>query len=447
VPTILLLAGPARSEGARRLDIVLYDFFRAPRNGFEDYWARRASVWWRDLVLHDAFPYLLKYTPEPGKDPGNYFLMRNYRMAVHGRSLPEMSIDSPVFLPRLGRTTASGGFANATFEMAFVNRTRWDALVAAGKLSLTWNYNDGFVAELRARVVMDALGAEKVLGLQGDPLAWWSSNSAKVTEAWAAWLDTEGNDRLDVYSALRLPFAELYTSLDLTLADGWIVLTVDHVSWGIDALLSRWMYWGTADYLRAAPAGFLPFEMRYDHLSMTLNVSATADVDLDTEVDYGLRAWVPSRDSEPFTDPAWVWQPTLLDVIRSNAEINPRSELDAYAGRTYLHRTPGSPRFNAALPYEYVPVAVDLEAGETLRMEVGRDRWWFLVPPWAEIVPMEATLTSSVPDLALAWDGDRGVLQVTGPFSSNAPAYPAFGMPWLELGLKPPGGDGLRRHP
>ena len=443
---LLAIAPPAGSATSRSVDITLHDFFAVPAGGFEDYWVRRSQSWLRDQVVHGTFPYVFRHTPDPGRDPGNTFLMGNYRMSVRGRSLPEMSIDEPVFLPRLGRTTTAGGFAHAVIEMSYLDRSEWEALLAAGRIVMGWNYNDGYAAELRATVTMDALGAEKVLGLTGNPLAWWSSNAGRATDAWASWLDREGNDRLDVYSATRAAFADLTTVLDLSVSGGLVVLTVSHASWGIDALVSRWAYWGTADYMVESPAGFLPFEMHYDDFWMDANLTATTDLDLEADVDYGLKAWAATGTEGPVA--VWVWEPTLLDAIPSESGVNPRSELDAYAGRTYVHRTPGSPRYGASLPYEYVPAAVSLEAGESLSILLSEDRVWFYEPPAGTVVEARMGLGRVAPDAGFTWSPEGRLLRFVGPYASGAGSTPDAGMPWAEIAVAASGGGGSkRRHP
>ena len=448
VASALVLGMPAESADPRTLEVTVHDLFRVPSGGFGDAWARRSEIYHRDVVLSNAFPYLVKHTPDPTGDPGNYFLTAGHRLTVAGRALPEMSIDTPVVLPRLGRTTAAGGSAVVDLGLTFLDRAGWDALRASGLITLTWDFNDGYGALLAGTVTMDALGAEKVLGLTGDPAAWWSSNAGKATTAWSDWLDVEGNDRLEVFSAHRLPFAEFGFRLSLTTSPPYVVVRLELAAFGIDALLARWLYWGTSDYLREAPAGALPFEMAFDSARLVVHLTSTADLDLSAEVVYALRAWASSLESSP-GGPAWVWQPTLRDVIPSDPRINPLSELDAYAGMAYVHRTPGSPRYGAALAYEFAPAAWDLAAGETLRFLVPRESVRFFAPPSGGTSDRLVALGGCLPSCGGAWDPVGGVLEVRGPWPMAAPAPPSVGMPWIELvpGAAVPAGSADRRHP
>lgn len=437
---------PGQGTTTRTVDVAIYDLFNAPAGGFPDYWTVRSNTYRRETILSSEFPYLFRYTPKPSTDPGNFFLYGNYRMSVTGRALPEMSIDAPVILPSLGREATSGGSAAVDFTMQFLTRARWDALRSAHPEMPTWNFNDGWVAELRGTVTMDALGAAKVLGVKGDPLAWWASNELAVEDAWSTWLDTEGNVRLDIYSGFRAPFAELFTDLTLTTSGGMIVLGVEHVSWGIDALLARWMYWGRATYPNDVPAGFLGFEGRYDRMSFRATLTGTADVDITTEVDYGLRAWVASGSAGAGDRPAWVWQPSLFDVLASRSEINPLSEFDPYVARTYVHYTPGSPYYGRALGYEYTPAAWNLKAGETLTFLLGLVHpVVFFVPPQG--APATGTLRpeASRPAGVASYEPVSKVLRFVGPLATGAPSPPDVGVPWVELELLVAGGTSRRR--
>ncbi len=445
--TVSVIILPGHATATRTLDVGIFDLFNVPAGGFPDYWQVRANTYRKEAVLSNEYPYVFRYTPRPSTDPENFFLYGNYRMHIVGHGLPEMSIDSPVILPRLGKTTTAGGFADVELRMAFLTEARWESLRAAGHALPTWNFNDGWAAELRGTVTMDALGAEKILGLTGDPLAWWSANGLQAQEDWSTWLDTEGNDRLDVYSATRMPFAELFTNLTLTTSGSLIVLGIEHASWGIDALLARWMYWGRADYLAMPPAGFLGFEGRYDRLWLRANLTSTAEVDLLTDVDYGLRAWAATGSVGIADRAAWVWQPTLLDVIPSQPGVNPRSEFDPYAARTYPHLTPGSGYYNRDLYYEYTPAAWNLDAGETLIFSfAGAHPTAFFVPPDGASVRAGLRLGWTTPPLSEHYHPVPRLLRIEGALATGAPSPPDHGYPWIELEMEP-GGSGFRRRP
>jgi hypothetical protein len=368
-------------------------------------------------------------------------------MTVRGVSMPEMSVDAPVVLPRLGRTNTAGGFADVSLTMAFLTRSRWDALRAQGYGLPDWIFNDGYTAELRGTVRMDALGAQKVLGLKGDPIAWWAANEAAVEDAWSAWLADEANDRLGIWSAFRFPFAEYVLDLTLTASGPYVVLDLEEVSLGIDALVSRWMYWGTGDYLRTAPAGILPFEGRYDHFGLFANLTTTADLWILTDIDYCVRAWAGTGTVGADDAPVWVWQPTLLDVLVSTPDGPSRSELDAYREAEYVHLTPGSPYYGRLHGYEFVPAQWSLDAGEVLRV----------VPPWGPVLlvdPPAGSLTwgplrlvASSPAVPSAWDPWTRRMTLVGPLSAGGGAD--LGHPWLEFGFDPvgPSGSDDRKRP
>jgi hypothetical protein len=350
---------------------------------FGEWWNPRWMFYGTEQVMSNSYPYMFKFYSHP---EGNVKVYSNMRLDIAGRNMTEMNMTSrPEFLPFLG--TVRGGTAVVDWYMQYLTTDE----LASYPSSPAWN--DGWVISLNGTVAMDEQAAMAVIDL--DPAmwddfdSWWSANETSVNSQYGSWLQYEaGGDRLDIYPMYDGFFQLLNMSLSAERLGDQVVLHYDVVSWGMEALMARWLH-----------EAFLPNEWYMENMTFHASIGPDkTDLDINTVVDYALLA---SETLSPgVSTPAWVWQGMLGDVNPSSPPAVNHSDIDPYLGKEYLCKAVGNSYYGGMVDYDYTPGAFNLSANETMKVEwpSGQQQFEIHVPAppaqlYASVTPLNDTMT------------------------------------------------------
>ena len=345
--------------GDKEVHYYWYDMFATP---FQEWWDLRASIYGNWIPLTDSYPYIYEFIT-PSSSGFTEVVMSQMRLEVDAYNITTVNMDSsPQFLPYLG--TERGGDVSIYWYLDYL-----DSQEAEGYGPIIASWNDGFLMELNGSVVMDEQAAKSVLGITESGLSdfdtWWLTNGDVVEDTFAAWMDYEANERLDIFCMYEYPLTFLYWNLDAHEWEDKIILEYTSVTWGIEALMTKW--------LREA---FMPTEwwvgedmQFYAHIT-----DQKADISFDTVVQDSVRSYESVGLNGA---PCWVWQGMLQDCIPS-MPAHLYSDFDPYADKTLLDRHPGSPTYGEMIPYFYTPGSFDLTEGESLWFEMPEGDQMFL---------------------------------------------------------------------
>src|SRR3989304_5445351 len=389
-----------------------YDFFNVP---YDTWWTdtgQRPRVY-GDVVLSTAYPYTNWYPwAEDKNDPTIY---TSYRIDMGATGTTGWTQDNPVILPRFGSGTV---IAPITLDwyMQYISNTRRTELAGAGCFIPSGGM-DGFIMEVQSTFSMDLATAAVLFGVTGDPATWWDANTNPgCTDYGALEVDWEmrllglGNGVYDVYNSYECVFGPWFTDVGYSISGNTITVSFHHVTWGIEVLMARWMYWGSTTYeSMGTPLG-----------------------------------WGPGEPGAPAAaPPPGVSQPSLSDYLYSGRD-HPVSELDPYIGRDTRKTTPGSIYYGDLGPDSFVPKEWDLLAGESVTWDFpeGNVVWY---SPQSPETSDPATLLYTTGPLTLVnrlptgfgtWDEATNSLTVTGPLDGALPANPDYGTPYVEIGTE-----------
>ncbi len=484
---------------ATTLDYTYYDFFRVP---FGEWWDMRTGVYGDLPIGADCFnatsitdgvcagttsstyPYT-DWFPAPGNTrPGNPntnpLLYSTYRFNVTGKNVPAYDIDTPVIVPRFG-PALPGGSLQLDWTFQYVDKARSDTLLAhtpwntipTDNCGNLWGAQDGFVGETTMTYTMDYNTSRKIFGVSGDPSAWWSTrvnpgctNYGAIESAYENWLILQGGGNsptttpgsYDIFSAYQWYYGPFFTDFTWQVlprpgGGNTTVVTIHHATWGFEALMARWFYYGRTTYLDhfnlgTRPAGWWGMELPwFEDFHMNATISTAFDFHLSSAMFYHfINQGRPGPDGVLGTNDdysTWAWQPTLADYVFSVAK-HPYSELDVYTGLTYLHDSPGSAKYGIQWQYDVRPDVWNLKAGETLTFRFPRTPVVFYDPVQSPKVSDPSTLVGvqgvltydgARPSAFGQWDAASGTWAVWGPTAIPSPAQPlytdmAFGI-WL----------------
>ena len=342
---------------ARSLDYVWKDMFSHPLGSWYE---TRADLYGWEWPLTSEYPYLYAWE---GLSTGDDWIYTFMRLNFTGRDLVELNtLSNPEFLPLLGDD--SGGTAVIDWYMNYMTEEEAYATLPAPVPS----WYDGWFLALNGTVTLDQAAASAVLGLPPGDFdsfgAWWVANQGAVSAEWEMWLDYEGNDRLSIYNMYEYPLTFLKFELDAEKVGDEIVVTLDTVSWGMEALMTRWLH-----------ESFMPTEWYMEDMDFHAVIGPhMADVDLDAAVAYSLFAYESLLDGTP----CWAWEAMLQDYVESTLEF-PDSDFDPYVDLEYLDRSPPSAWYGSSVGYDYTPGAWNLSENETLTFEWPSGELLFIV--------------------------------------------------------------------
>lgn len=331
----------------RSAHYVWYDMFNVP---FGEWWYMRYATYHIEEPITNSYPYLFKWHGQPA---GNDYIYSNMRLNMTGRNISEVNMNErPEFLPLHGN--ARGGTAVIDWYMQYLTSEEMKRYPDA-----TAGWNDGWVVALYGTVTLDKQAALSVIkGLTSEGYdnfaSWWAAHGAEVERDFSDWFQYEaGKERLDIYPMYDAEMQILTWNLDAKKVGDKIVLYYDSVSWGMEALMTRWMH-----------ETFLPTEWYFEDMDFHMTIGPEwADFDIDTAVAYAVYAYETTL--EPGV-PCWVWEALMQDYVGSSPPEHPHSDFDAYEPFEYLNTAPGSYKYNEMMPYDYTPGVWNLSENETL---------------------------------------------------------------------------------
>jgi len=419
----------------KEVGYLWYDMFNVP---FGEWWDYRAQVYGYDVPLSYEYPYLFKSYGYPS---GREHTYSNMRLDVSATNLTEINmVDNPEFLPLHGY--GSGGNAVIDWYMQYLTSEEMERFPDA-----TAAWYDGWVISLNGTVTLDEDAALSVLkGLTPEDFDdfsnWWTMNGSAVRWDFFNWFKSEaGKDRLDIFPMYDYMFTTLAWNLDAVKIGESVVLEYDLVTWGMDALMARWLH-----------EAFVPTEWWFEDFSMHAEISPVmTDLHIDTAVAYAVHAWESFDDPG---EPCWVWEAMLGDCIESYPPENKESEFNPYAEETYWDLSPGSYWYDEWVPYDYTPGAWNLSQGETIRLEwpSGDQMFKVHIGPGevlnftsGMVVDYAMPMESDNPELApgsVSIDNIARTVTFDGPidmwnWSYNQDSHPELADEWDRLGLLP----------
>ena len=344
----------------RTVEYRWYDAFKVP---FGPWYPRRTLYYPTDgyeAVWSNTYPYIYQYYGDAAHK--NLYLYSNLRLNITAVNLPEINMSHPEFLPMFGTTT--GGHATLNWHIQYLDPAFVDATYGSAATA----YNDGWFVNLTGVTTLDKDAAMAVTGMTaGDfdnfdtPGGYWATKGIDLRSAWSHWIaEEQANGVFDINNFYDGTFSMIGFGLHGQKIGDKIVLTIYVDSWGIEALMTRW--------LRDA---FVPTEIWMEGFWMNATIGPqTSNIFIKTDIEYGVYAFMSRND----TSPVWLWKPLHQDLMVSSAN-HPNSEFDAYAKTidpdtgqpyTYLNLNPGSALYGTNVTYDVTPCAWNLSDNETM---------------------------------------------------------------------------------
>jgi hypothetical protein len=332
----------------RSVDYYWYDMFNC---SFGSWWQKRWEVYGTEQVLSWEYPYIFRWYGEIKQNTWDY---SNIRLKITGTNMSDLNMNErPEFLPFFS-PTERGGTAVIDWYMQYLTKEEMARYPDA-----TAGWEDGWVVSLNGTVTLDKQAAKAVLNLTESNFdsfgTWWSLNKADVVSKYASWLQKEaGVGRLDIYPAYDYVLTLLTFDLEAARVGDSIVVTYDCVSWGMEVLMTRWMW-----------ESFMGNEWYFEDMTFKATIGPEmADLNVTTVVVYALYAYVGTYSGHP----AWGWEALMQDYVPSTT-LHPYSRFDAYADKTYVTYAPGSLLYGQEMPFDYCPGVFNLTVNETLTLE------------------------------------------------------------------------------
>jgi hypothetical protein len=362
----------------RKVDYLWYKMFDVP---FNEWWNWRWSYYGTEKVMTTTYPYMFGFYAPP---EGNVKVYANSRLNITARNLTQISMgENPEFLPLHG--SARGGTAAIDWYMQYLTTDEM-----ARYPSNTADWNDGWVVSVNGTVTLDKEAALSVIkGLTSVSFdnfnTWWQTHGTEVSNDITRWISAEaGGTRLNVYPAYDGAFSMLTGSIAGAKVGDKIVLTYDTVSWGMDAVIMRWLH-----------EAFMPTEWWFEDMNFHAVIGPEMSrLDIDTAVAYALYAFDTVQIPRM---PCWVFEGMYQDVLPSAPPDIPYSDIDVYldSGSKYLNGAPGNALYGEMMDYDYTPGAWNLSANETLTLNYPSGQLPFLVHVPAEPGQIFASTTST----------------------------------------------------
>ncbi|TFG70805.1 MAG: hypothetical protein E4H25_00970, partial [Methanomassiliicoccus sp.] len=324
----------------RSVDYYWYDMFNVP---FGEWYDKRSD----EIPWDDSYPYVYDWVDE--SQDGNIWTYSNMRLDITGRNMTDVSMnENPLFVPNLGTTT--GGNVVLDWYFTYGTDAELDLLSSSAH-----DNNDGWITIFEGVATLDMAAAMSVLGMPADQWSnfdtWWAENQSRISEEWGDYINSEANDRLDIYCMYEYMFQSFKDNITAERVGDTVVVNQLIVSWGFEALMSRWLHDAWMD----------DTEYWFEDFSMHAEIGPEMmDIDISTAIEYAIYAYETTDDGLP----CWMWEGLLADYITA---MGHPSLFEIYEAETYLCAAPGSPLYGQEMFYDYVPGALNLTEGETLR--------------------------------------------------------------------------------
>jgi len=462
-------------EGMMEMVYTVSDMFQEPMG---DWWAMRLdSSWPTDYPLtttvgdvtylynpEENFEQGLVYSPYRWNiDANNLTLTYDYKDAVTGDLIPKLfNVHHPEFMYVANEGTEEAG-AETTVDIynQYMDDAWWDDYwTPYWGSDPDWpkdNYfdvpvnRDGWVVGSLINVTMNRAAAEEWMGLpatESDVDGWWVDNEGTYADEFSAWLDLEGNDRLNIWPGYEYTLAPLVMMYVLTeLPSGDVKLEIGMLSWGYEVMLVRWLRETTV----------CDHEVYWEDLALNISYSeGMANLTFDAVGVYSMHAVEQNGSSSDLG--AWVWEPTRIDYVYST---DPVSEYNPYSLLDYESHNCGDPMMDTPVPYEATPQWFNLTEYQRLVFEMPTGDnvmgYYGSVVPSTAIEDVSLGDTSAYDDIRYygyvtlgyntlgsvpyTWDNGTKVLTIEGPWDFDNNRWPSgalyHGAPWIEFDVTP----------
>ncbi|MDH3365714.1 MAG: hypothetical protein OEM29_06925, partial [Thermoplasmata archaeon] len=226
--------------------------------------------------------------------------------------------------------------------------------------------DDGWFSGALINVTMNRAAALEWLGMPTDqtPAEWWTANRDDYRADWAAWILDQGNNVYDIFCGYDYSYMDMLGGplMELDGDADEVTLRMGHVTWGYEALLTRWL-----------AASELSVHQAYmEDVSLTLEYTGTAvNASFDAVIQWNMKS-VRQNESAPADGApcAWAWAPTHLDYME---KMGHTSAYTPYASMTYESLNCGDPYYGTEAPYEYTPIQFTLPEYARLIIELPTD--------------------------------------------------------------------------
>ena len=345
---------------------LLYDMFQEPWGWW---WPLRWQYYSTDVIVTDE-PGMSTMYFMPGKSaasPYSGLFYAPYRFSVDARNQTTLSLSKPEFMPAFGPAVA-GAEAKIDVYSQYLEPNWWNSYwVPTWSSEPLWKGNDwiyrsgadGYDLGTHYTVNMNRQAAEQWLNLPqtaADPLTWWAANKDAYITNWVAWINFEGNKRLDIYCGYEWPY-DINGGTFMTLkeeADGSLTLDIGHIALGWEILLTRWF----------VETKICPLEVYMEDITLSAVYKANkVDVMADFVAQYSMHAVKQNKTALGDTASAWAWEGIKIDYI---TRIGHPSQYKWYSSIGYQSWNCGDPAFGTKVPYEATPGWFNLTDGDKL---------------------------------------------------------------------------------
>jgi len=345
----------------------MYDFFEQP---WGEWMAWKYAGYKEDFVLtNESGKYTMIYNPDRRSRQG--IIYAPYRWNITATNMSQISIHNPEFMPVLGVPNVQGALASVDVYFQYLDWNWWD-----NYWKPVWNMPDvvmnsqmidGYYPGVTYSVKMNRQAALEWLGmpLNVNPLTWWAINGGKYVANWSAWIDNEGNNRLDIWAGYEFPYTDAGTKMRLSVEpNGEISLVIGHLGMGYEILMTRWM---NETNLCNHEAYFEDMSVHVDYFDKWM------DFNFDAVCQYSLRA---VRANESATnEPAWAWDPLLIDYVaqKDTPGGSHPSKYDAWEPKTWHSLDAGDPYYGRSIPYDSGVTYFNLSDYQSFTIEIPKD--------------------------------------------------------------------------
>ena len=383
--------------------------------GVNEWWEQR-RINYGDTVIHNAFPYSIGYNPNSAYNTYNkinhagYIMVSFARFEMDAKNLTTIATGpnkDPILIPLLGGIAGDGGTVVFNWYATYITSGDVAAIkagthyanlyygVPAFDMSSPASYaNDGWYFEHQGIIQFDRLGANKFLNLPatGDLRDEFNTSNAgwTLSNNWANHWKSEGspNAIYDIFACYDYPLDPIkyWLTLDPSSTADQLVVRMWGYSWGMDALLMRFMdVTGLMNNFNVWPEDW--------YLNGTITSTGANIQSRMVTIDH-ITNW---KDYSVYTG-AWMMEPVHADWTWADASayggwVSRYNPYDAYA-LTYRPGkemwAPGSNYYGTGdthttantvqgVAYWITPRAWDLVAGEKIVVKLA-DAFWAVKP-------------------------------------------------------------------
>ncbi len=344
------------------IDYRLYDMFEQP---WGEWWYWRLNSFYDTEMILSNEPHKYTMVYNPDKKDIHGIITAPYRWNVSATQMPTVSIRDPAIMPVFG-PEVEGASAQVGVYFEYLHTDWWNNYWIpvwsmddewSPSIAANWDIQqyDGYILGTIYTVTMNREAAEAWMNLpmSADPMAWWNTNYETYREDWIDWIEYQGNYEFDIYPGYEWPYTDLGTMTKLHVVGDDIVLTIAHINYGYEVLITRWM----------TDRAICTHEPFMEDFQLSAHFGALCgDVTYDGVAQWSLQA-VKANGTESAA--AWVWRPEKVDYVEC-----PGSDYNKYAYLQYTSWFSGDEEFGNYVPYVYTPTYFNLTLDMTLSIQL-----------------------------------------------------------------------------